>query len=197
MLLLLLLLVSLSHSTTPQAREADLTPVDGMCVCVGPSHSQDVYQQTHPVLFSDRAIYVIVFSLRAQSLSTAELTRHVMNVSVRCKDAPILIVGTHADVVGGGGASVSLATLKQRFPQVCVLAPLPPPLPILSSCRPTATNPQTCLLLFLYIRHCYVPVWPESWMLCDCVAPRRVIDCEHCSTGCVQRHWLQHERPCE
>ena len=81
------------------------------------------------MLFSDRAIYVIVFSLRAQSLSTAELTRHVMNVSVRCKDAPILIVGTHADVVGGGGASVSLATLKQRFPQVCVLAPLPPPFP--------------------------------------------------------------------
>jgi hypothetical protein len=34
MLLLLLLLLSLSHSTTPQAREADLTPVDGMCVCV-------------------------------------------------------------------------------------------------------------------------------------------------------------------
>ncbi len=90
-----------------------------------------MYQQTHPVLFSDRAIYVIVFSLRAQSLSTAELTRHVMNVSVRCKDAPILIVGTHADVVGGGGASVSLATLKQRFPQVRVrvAARYPPPPP--------------------------------------------------------------------
>ncbi len=81
--------------------------------------SQEVYQRTHPVLFSDRALYVVVYSLRAGA-SVPDLTRHLMNVTVRCKDAPVLVVGTHSDAVGGG-APLPLAALKARFPQVCVV----------------------------------------------------------------------------
>jgi hypothetical protein len=85
--------------------------------------SQEVYQRTHPVLFSDRALYVVVYSdyysLRAGA-SVPDLTRHLMNVTVRCKDAPIVVVGTHSDAVGGG-APLPLAALKARFPQVCVV----------------------------------------------------------------------------
>ncbi len=81
--------------------------------------SQEVYQRTHPVLFSDRALYVVVYSLRAGA-SVHDLTRHLTNVTVRCKDAPILVVGTHSDAAGGG-APLPLAALKARFPQVCVV----------------------------------------------------------------------------
>ncbi len=80
---------------------------------------QEVYQRTHPVLFSDRALYVVVYSLRAGA-SVADLTRHLMNVTVRCKDAPIVVVGTHSDAVGGD-APLPLAALKARFPLVCVV----------------------------------------------------------------------------
>jgi hypothetical protein len=80
---------------------------------------QEVYQRTHPVLFSDRALYVVVYSLQAGA-SVPDLTRHLMNVTVRCKDAPIVVVGTNSDAVGGG-APLPLAALKARFPQVCVV----------------------------------------------------------------------------
>jgi hypothetical protein len=78
--------------------------------------SQEVYQQIHPVLFHDRAIYVIVYSLRAE-FNLQDLHRHLMNVTIRCKDAPIILVGTHLDAVGGS-PSLPLAVLKARYPQV-------------------------------------------------------------------------------
>ena len=81
-----------------------------------PSLGQDAYQQTHPVLFSDRAIYIVIYSLRTGA-SPADITRHLMNVTIHCKDAPVLLVGTHADVVHGG-SGLSMAALKARFPQV-------------------------------------------------------------------------------
>ena len=61
--------------------------------------NQDVYQQTHPIFFTDRAIYVIVYSLRLE-ISTADLTRQLMNVTTRCPDARIVVVATHADEAG-------------------------------------------------------------------------------------------------
>ncbi len=81
-----------------------------------PPSLQEVYQQTHPVLFSDRALYVIVYSLRTE-VSFADLHRHLMNVTVRCKDAPIILVGTHCDVMGGDW-TLPLPALKARFSQV-------------------------------------------------------------------------------
>ncbi len=78
---------------------------------------QEVYQQTHPVLFSDRAIYVIVYSLRTE-VSMVELQRHLMNVTIRCKEAPIILVGTHSDAIGGN-PNLPLPALKARYPQVC------------------------------------------------------------------------------
>ena len=97
------------HTATPESPEFVLR-----FVCA----SQDAYQQTHPVLFSDRAIYIVLYSMRTGA-SPADIRRHLMNVAIRCKDAPILLVGTHADVVHGG-SGLSLAALKRRFPQVCV-----------------------------------------------------------------------------
>lgn len=77
---------------------------------------QEVYQQTHPVFFSDRALYVILYSLRSE-LYLPDFARHLMNVTIRYNDAPILLVGTHSDCfIGDGG--LPLAALKARFPQV-------------------------------------------------------------------------------
>jgi hypothetical protein len=75
-----------------------------------------VYQQCHPVLFSDRAIYVIVYTLRA-AVSLHDLFRHVQNVTIRCKEAPIILVGTHLDVVGTNEA-LPLTAFRFFFPQV-------------------------------------------------------------------------------
>jgi hypothetical protein len=95
----------------------------GVCFCVSLWATvclpQETYQQTHPVLFSDRAVYVIVYSLRA-GVNLVDIHRHVMNVTVRCRDAPIVLVGTHSDVIGGD-ASLPLDDLKAKFPQVCAL----------------------------------------------------------------------------
>ena len=85
-----------------------------MLVCV--ACFQEVYQQTHPVLFSDRAIYVILYSLRTE-VNMVDLHRHLMNVTIRCKEAPIILVGTHSDCIGGN-PSLPLPALKARYPQV-------------------------------------------------------------------------------
>ena len=83
---------------------------------------QDVYQQTHPILFSDRAIYMVLYSMRS-GISEATLTQHVLNITTRARNARILLVATHADQVAGSDAvavarDVSLSRLKDRFPQV-------------------------------------------------------------------------------
>ncbi len=81
---------------------------------------QETYQQTHPVLFSDRAVYLIVYNLRT-GISQSDLVRLVMNVAVRAPEAPVLLVGTHCDLVRESGRSAAgplLRALQQRFPQV-------------------------------------------------------------------------------
>jgi hypothetical protein len=77
---------------------------------------QEVYQQTHPVLFSDRAIYVVLYSLRTE-VNMVDLHRHLMNVTIRCKEAPIILVGTHSDSMGGN-PNLPLPALRARYPQV-------------------------------------------------------------------------------
>lgn len=68
------------------------------------------------MLFSDRAIYVIVYSLRAE-VRLADLYRHVMNVAIRCSEAPIILVGTHCDAIGTDTA-LPMSAFRARFPQV-------------------------------------------------------------------------------
>jgi hypothetical protein len=57
-----------------------------------------------------------VYSLRAE-VNLADLHRHLMNVTIRCEEAPIILVGTHRDAIDGS-ASLPLADLKRRYPQV-------------------------------------------------------------------------------
>jgi hypothetical protein len=68
------------------------------------------------VLFSDRALYVVVYSLLTE-INTGDLQRHLTNVTIRCKEAPILLVGTHSDKVGGD-CTLPLLALKEKFPKV-------------------------------------------------------------------------------
>jgi len=81
---------------------------------------QVVYQRTHPMYFSGRAVYVVAFSLRSNG-SREQLYAHLMNVTVRCPDACILVVGTHADQVSAMPASLS--SWKREFPQVRAVIP--------------------------------------------------------------------------
>ena len=87
-----------------------------MCAC-----AQDVYQRSHPILFCDRAVYVVVFSHRSVHAATLErdLEHHLLGVTARFHPAPpILVVGTHVDGLAAGYAAPSLASLKTRFPSV-------------------------------------------------------------------------------
>ena len=79
---------------------------------------QEVCQHTHPVLSSDRALYIVVYSLRT-ALNLADIQRHLMCVTRAdcCNDAPILLVGTHLDATVADGG-LPLAALKLRYPQV-------------------------------------------------------------------------------
>eukprot|EP01102_Stenamoeba_stenopodia_P017855 TRINITY_DN6460_c0_g2_i1.p1 TRINITY_DN6460_c0_g2~~TRINITY_DN6460_c0_g2_i1.p1 ORF type:complete len:885 (+),score=141.31 TRINITY_DN6460_c0_g2_i1:70-2655(+) len=76
---------------------------------------QDVYYATHQLFLSDRAIYLIVFSLLDETFSRVEYW--LQSLSVRCKSAPILIVGTRQDNPKCTPAYVTkvLSTLKERF----------------------------------------------------------------------------------
>ncbi len=84
--------------------------------------SQDAYQETHPVLFGDRAVYVIVYSLRTE-VNSADLHRHLMKVTFRFKDAPIILVGTHLDAVGAS-PYLPLREFKAKYPQVGASGPV-------------------------------------------------------------------------
>jgi leucine-rich repeat kinase 2 len=91
-----------------------VAPRDANAICLC-AMNQDTYQQTHPVLFSDRAVYVVAYDLRT-SISSFDLVRLVMNVTIRCPEAPVLIVGTHCDLVRRSGGLMH--SLRHRFPQV-------------------------------------------------------------------------------
>ena len=84
-------------------------------LCTAQMALQVVYQRTHPMYFSGRAVYVVAFSLRSNG-SREQLYAHLMNVTARCPDACILVVGTHADQVSAMPASLS--SWKREFPQV-------------------------------------------------------------------------------
>jgi hypothetical protein len=50
-----------------------------------------------------------------------ELQRHLMNVTIRHKEeAPIILVGTHSDAIGGN-PNLPLPALKARYPQLAVV----------------------------------------------------------------------------
>ena len=82
---------------------------------------QEMYQRSHPILFCDRAVYMVVYNRRGvdESLIERDLDRHLLGVNSRFSPAPpILVVGTHADGLASGYAVPSLASLKKRFPSV-------------------------------------------------------------------------------
>jgi hypothetical protein len=61
-------------------------------------------------------VYVIVYSLRA-GINEHDIHQHLMNVTVRCRDAPIVLVGTHSDVMCGD-PDLPLESLRTTYPQV-------------------------------------------------------------------------------
>ncbi len=74
------------------------------------------------MLFGDRAVYVVVYSLRTE-VNSADLHRHLMTVTFRFKDAPIILVGTHLDAVGAS-PYLPLRDLKAKYPQVGASGPV-------------------------------------------------------------------------
>lgn len=71
------------------------------------------------MLFSDRAIFVVVYSLRTEGILNWErLRRHIANVTIRSKDAPIILVGSHSDIPGGDWVSPLPDSFKELHPQV-------------------------------------------------------------------------------
>ena len=69
---------------------------------------QQQYRRTHPVLFTDKAVYLVVWSPRADQTTTlASVRRYVRQVSTRAPGAPIVLVETHA---GEGMASLVSAS---------------------------------------------------------------------------------------
>jgi hypothetical protein len=77
---------------------------------------QEVYQQTHPVLFSNSALYAVVFSHRV-GVSFAELSRPLTSITVRFPNVRILVIGTCIDEASPGSA-IPLHAWKERYPQV-------------------------------------------------------------------------------
>jgi GTPase SAR1 family protein len=101
-------------------KDAACIPKNGCIqVCITDFGGLLVYQQTHPMLFAGRALYVAVYSC-ASEVSWLDLQAHIMNVTSRTRESPILLVGTHHDKRSSCD-SIPLPALKKKFPQVGVM----------------------------------------------------------------------------
>ena len=75
---------------------------------------QDVYHRTHPILFSNRAVYAVVYAPRADT--AASLDGYLQTIHAHAPDAPVIIVRTHADVPCAD--RLPFVSLKAQYPQV-------------------------------------------------------------------------------
>ena len=57
---------------------------------------QEIYYTTHQFFLSDRALYIVVFNM-AKNEEDSRVEYWLKSINARVPDAPILIVGTHAD----------------------------------------------------------------------------------------------------
>lgn len=100
-------------------KDAACIPKNGCIqVCITDFGGQLVYQQTHPMLFAGRALYVVVYSCLTE-VNLLDLQAHIQNVTLRTRESQILLVGTHHDK-RTSSSSIPLAALKKMFPQVGV-----------------------------------------------------------------------------
>jgi hypothetical protein len=79
-----------------------------------------VYQRTHPLLLTDDAVSVVVWSLRT-GISESSLRWYLQNIVTRAPSMPILLVATHADEVAGvvdGDLGVPIDRIRSDFPQI-------------------------------------------------------------------------------
>ena len=59
---------------------------------------QAVYQSTHPILFIEHAVYMVVWSPRSDHSATMKhIERLLHSVHLRAPEAPVVLVQTHAD----------------------------------------------------------------------------------------------------
>ncbi len=116
---------------------------------------QDIYQQTHPVLFSRRTIYLLVINQRT---GMGHLESQLLNVSIRCPDAHFLIVGTHADLVH---ASVSLKGLQEQERFAGIKVPVP------SHVGARCAHTRVCVRVFVGMCACLCACLRAC--LCACV----------------------------
>ncbi len=101
-------------------KDAACIPKNGCIqVCITDFGGQLVYQQTHPMLFAGRALYVVVYSCLTE-VSWVDLQAHIQNVTSRTRESPILLVGTHHDK-RSLSCTIPLPALKNKFPQVGVM----------------------------------------------------------------------------
>lgn len=76
---------------------ADGPEGEAMTATVTDFGGQAQYRRTHPVLFTNEAVYLVVWSPRADKASAlASVRRYVQQVSTRAPGAPIVLVETHA-----------------------------------------------------------------------------------------------------
>src|SRR5205823_2277128 len=85
---------------------------------------QEVYYSTHAFFLSNRSVYLVVWSLTA-SEDTQRVLYWLQSIQSRAPKAPVMLVGTHADVPGANlseeyGRQV-VEKYRARFPELNIV----------------------------------------------------------------------------
>jgi GTPase SAR1 family protein len=85
-----------------------------VCLSLWDFGGQEVYLNSHPLLFSDQTLYLLVWNPRSGS-NVRQLEEYVLNIRSRAKAAPIMLITTHSSEVGGRESERSLRELKKKY----------------------------------------------------------------------------------
>lgn len=80
---------------------------------------EEVYRQLYPFHFGEpnkNRLYIVCYGLTTE-VNIVVLQQHLLNITTRQKDAPILLVGTYCNMKAFD-SNLPLASLKKRFPQI-------------------------------------------------------------------------------
>uniref|UniRef100_A0A1I8IUY9 non-specific serine/threonine protein kinase n=1 Tax=Macrostomum lignano TaxID=282301 RepID=A0A1I8IUY9_9PLAT len=78
---------------------------------------QRVYYNTHQFFLTHRAVYLLLYTVRT-GYEHAGLNFWLSSIASHAPNAPILVVGTHADQVEKPD-KIPMETFKSRYPQIC------------------------------------------------------------------------------
>lgn len=107
-----------NYWTITSKNSVNIPPGFELNVVISDMGGQDIYQQLHPLSFSDNSIYVLMYNM-VSSICPHNIFYDVYNIVTRRKHVHVLIVFTKSDKIGGMYPSTEyILKFKKIYPQI-------------------------------------------------------------------------------